>query len=439
MQFSLFDDGASTSEPVTTHHATFPDVLIPSGFAAFAPLPSALDHLLTIKRPRARPVKKPQLLTQPQPVLEAPQPPARVKPLTGFEYEGYPSSSTYLVDLYISQDQQAMERVHALLEHTPEESLIKPAKLAAMFQVRRTTAEDSDDDDYWTGLDGNTLILDYWAQGEIDWDDLAQRYTREAKELLGHDCVDLSVLEVLGSATVEGHVVRLNSGQLPRDLYLTVDKLLKSMGSHWNRKLQGHVFAADPTPMLEQLLSTGYVTKPDNFGEFFTPEPLALEVVALADLDPGMRLLEPNAGNGSLLRPASEIVGVESCFAVEMQPHLVQKLKSDGFTCYEGDFLSQRHWGPSLLFDRALMNPPFAGQADIDHVLHAWSMLARRGRLVAIMSAGVQFRQNAKTQAFRKLVESVGGQIKSNPPGSFKSSGTNVHTVTVIMDKPDSF
>lgn len=438
MQFSLFDDGASTSEPVTTHHATIPDVLIPSGFAAFAPLPSALDHLLTIKRPRARPVKKLQPHTQPQPILEAPPPPAPVRPVTGLEYEGYPTSATYLADLYISQDSQCMDRVYALLEHTLDGSAIKPAKLAAMFKICRTTAEQSDDDEYWTGLDGNTIILDYWAQGEIDWDDLATRYTREAKELLGSDCVDLSVLEVLGAATVESNLVRLKSGQLPRDLYLAVDKLLKSMGSHWNRKLQAHVFASDPSLMLDQLLSTGYVTKPDNFGAFFTPEPLAMEVVELAKLEPGMRLLEPNAGNGSLLRPASEIVGVESCFAVELQPHLVQKLKSDGFTCYEGDFLSQRHWGPSLLFDRALMNPPFAGQADIDHVLHAWSMLARRGRLVAIMSAGVQFRQNAKTQAFRKLVESVGGQIKSNPPGSFKSSGTNVHTVTVIMDKPDS-
>lgn len=437
MQFSLFDDGASTSEPVTTHHATFPDVLIPSGFAAFAPLPSALDHLLTIKRPRARPVKKLQPLTQPQPVLEAPQPPARVRPVTGLEYEGYPTSATYLADLYISQDSQSMERVYALFDRMHEESLINPAKLAALFLVHRTTAEESDHDDYLTGLDGNTLILDYWAQGDVDWDDLAHRYTREAKEVLGNDCVDLSVLQVLGAATVEGNLVRLNSGQLPRDLYLTVDKLLKSMGSHWNRKLQGHVFAADPSPMLEQLLSTGYVTKPDNFGEFFTPEPLAMEVIELAKLEPGMRLLEPNAGGGSLLRPASEIVGIESCFAVELQPHLVQKLNADGFTCYEGNFLSQRHWGPSMLFDRALMNPPFAGQADIDHVLHAWSMLARRGRLVAIMSAGVQFRQNAKTQAFRKLVESVGGQIKNNPPGSFKSSGTNVHTVTVIMDKPD--
>lgn len=152
-----------------------------------------------------------------------------------------------------------------------------------------------------------------------------------------------------------------------------------------------------------------------------------------------MRVLEPNAGAGALLLPAADIVGIENCVAVELQPHLADDLKSRGFKVYQADFLSQRHWGPNMLFDRVLMNPPFAGQADIDHVLHAWSMLARCGRLVAIMSAGVLFRQNKKTMQFRDLVASVGGTIEPNPPGSFKESGTSVHTVTVVMQKPDVF
>ncbi|MBV0881613.1 hypothetical protein KTQ42_20235 [Noviherbaspirillum sp. L7-7A] len=58
--------------------------------------------------------------------------------------------------------------------------------------------------------------------------------------------------------------------------------------------------------------------------------------------------------------------------------------------------------------DRILMNPLFARQADIDHVLHAWSMLKEGGRLVAIMAASVTFRHNAKSVVFRHLITSHG-------------------------------
>lgn len=60
------------------------------------------------------------------------------------------------------------------------------------------------------------------------------------------------------------------------------------------------------------------------------------------------------------------------------------------------------------------------------------------GVLVAIMAASVTFRENAKTRDFRAFVESHGGEIIDNPDGSFKSSGTNVKTVTVSICKPQS-
>jgi hypothetical protein len=77
------------------------------------------------------------------------------------------------------------------------------------------------------------------------------------------------------------------------------------------------------------------------------------------------------------------------------------------------------------------MNPPFARQADIDHVLHAMQFLRRGGLLVAIMSASVKFRSNAKTAAFRRL----GGRILELPDGSFKTSGTMVNACIVVIDK----
>jgi hypothetical protein len=87
-------------------------------------------------------------------------------------------------------------------------------------------------------------------------------------------------------------------------------------------------------------------------------------------------------------------------------------------------------------FDRILMNPPFSRQADVDHVLHAHSLLAPAGRLVAIMSAGVTFRCNGKTEALRSLIEKHGA-IESLPEHAFRESGTDVRTVLVTIDKPE--
>jgi 16S rRNA G1207 methylase RsmC len=116
---------------------------------------------------------------------------------------------------------------------------------------------------------------------------------------------------------------------------------------------------------------------------------------------------------------------------VELQACNVEVLKGLGFSPVQSDFLTHQ---PKDEVDRIHINPPFARQADIDHVLHAWSMIKEGGRLVAIMAASVTFRNNAKAVAFRNLVE-CHGRMWDNPDGSFKRVGTQVRTVTVVLDK----
>jgi type I restriction-modification system DNA methylase subunit len=92
--------------------------------------------------------------------------------------------------------------------------------------------------------------------------------------------------------------------------------------------------------------------------------------------------------------------------------------------------------GRSGKFDRVIMNPPFANQADIAHVTHALKFLNYGGRLVAIMSAGVSFRGDRKATGFREMVEKLGGVIEPLPEGSFKEAGTSVNAVMVTLDAP---
>lgn len=98
------------------------------------------------------------------------------------------------------------------------------------------------------------------------------------------------------------------------------------------------------------------------------------------------------------------------------------------------DFLTVVPPDEPLGFDVVLANPPFSKQQDIDHVRHAYRFLRFGGRLVAIMAAGVLFRQNRKTVEFRQWVLSLGGDIEELPEGTFKEEGTMVRAVLVTID-----
>jgi hypothetical protein len=53
----------------------------------------------------------------------------------------------------------------------------------------------------------------------------------------------------------------------------------------------------------------------------------------------------------------------------------------------------------------------------------ALTFLKDHGRLVAIISAGVSFRKDKKTAAFREFVREYGGTIDPLPDSSFQDSG----------------
>ena len=75
----------------------------------------------------------------------------------------------------------------------------------------------------------------------------------------------------------------------------------------------------------------------------------------------------------------------------------------------------------------SIMNPPFNLERDIDHVMHALEFLKTDGYLIAIMSAGTEFRETAKSRAFRDRMKNLHAQWKDLPPESFSSVGTYVN------------
>ena len=247
--------------------------------------------------------------------------------------------------------------------------------------------------------------------------------------------IDQDILAILSRCTIEGNVIKLTCGQLDRNTYTAVNKVLDTLGGTWKRKLQGHQFSDDPTDRFEEVLLTGQVVSiRSEFGFFPTPPDRACRVVDLAEILPGETVLEPEAGQGGLADEVAARFGSENLHCIEILPDNAKVLTQKGYAVQMDDFLQL---APRPCYAKIVMNPPFAKQSDIDHVQHAFKFLKPGGRLVAIMSNGFTFRSNRKSTEFRDLVENH-GFYEENPSGSFLVSGTGVNTVTVVLDRPTS-
>jgi protein-L-isoaspartate O-methyltransferase len=159
---------------------------------------------------------------------------------------------------------------------------------------------------------------------------------------------------------------------------------------------------------------------------FPTPYELVRRMVEMAEIKPGDHVLEPSAGTGRILEAIQAAGGIAT--AVEINYELVEGLRSRFDDVRHADFM-ETHFNA---FDAIVMNPPFAGAQDVDHIMHAFSMLKVRGRLVAICANGP--RQSAR---LRGIVEDRGGSWEELPADTFKESGTSVNTVLICVTRAD--
>lgn len=244
--------------------------------------------------------------------------------------------------------------------------------------------------------------------------------------------VSNDVLNVLAAADFTGPRLVL-TGQLDRKLYTATNAVLEAAGGKWDRKAKAHVFPVDASDAMEQIIQTGEVTLirtiQQDYGYFPTPSDVVDRLIELADIEAGMQALEPSAGQGNIV-DALERAGAKVT-AIELLPANIEALRKKigaSHSVLAADFLTV---SATPSYDRVVMNPPFAKQADIKHVLHALKFLKPDGFLVSVMSAGVTFRDDKLTQGFRDLIRARGGDIEALDDGAFKSSGTMVRTVIV--------
>ncbi|UBU16601.1 DUF3560 domain-containing protein [Nonomuraea gerenzanensis] len=165
---------------------------------------------------------------------------------------------------------------------------------------------------------------------------------------------------------------------------------------------------------------------------FVSPPAVVDTLMDLADIWPGMTVLEPSAGTGNIALAAVERGAVVDCVEIDYNLATVLTSRVPGANAASvRDFLdvdpTERDG-----YDRIVMNPPFSGGKDIAHVTHALGFLKPGGRLVAVMAAGVLHQKFKAAERFRALVEERGGWFEELPEGSF-APVTGINTVVVVI------
>lgn len=235
---------------------------------------------------------------------------------------------------------------------------------------------------------------------------------------------------ILRASTVNGNVLVLPAGQLERKLYEAVNKVLVNCGGKWKRGT-GHVFPSDPMIKLGLALDKGVaVDEKKERQAFYTPAAVAARVVELAEVS-GCKVLEPSCGGGALI---AECLAQGAAFihADEIDPEtaaVTQKRFADTgkviVTCQ--DFLADR---PQSVFDRCVMNPPYAKNAAFKHFVHALQFLKPDGLLVAVLPPLLP-----TNPRFLKATTGYNVKTEDVPEGAFKESGTNIRTVIVKITR----
>jgi hypothetical protein len=179
-------------------------------------------------------------------------------------------------------------------------------------------------------------------------------------------------------------------------------------------------------------------------GFFPTPRVVVERMLELAAIPSGARVLEPSAGKGDIAELIRQRHPDAQPHLCEIAPRLVQILRAKGFdSVWDQDFLAYQP-AETDKYARVLMNPPFENGQDAAHVRHAYECLAAAGRLVAIMSEGPFFRQDARSADFREWLaqHQAEGRAWTEPlpeasfagPQSFRQ--TRVAARIVLIDKP---
>jgi SAM-dependent methyltransferase len=249
------------------------------------------------------------------------------------------------------------------------------------------------------------------------------------------------VIAVLKDADITDTQVVLN-GQLTPTLYKNVNKVLEMLGGKWNRSAKAHLFKESPVNAIAEICNGGKVANEKVINQaFYTPEDTALTLAKLLPVEYGQTVLEPNVGDGALVKALKKAYPNCDFFVTgyDINPKIVSDKAYGSFqltTIITQDFLTTDF----STFDHVIMNPPFSNNAFIHHIQHAYKKLKVGGTLISIVPSNWNSVNNTKVQQqWNNWIKELDRQgnlfAKDLPEGTFKESGTNIATSYIILTK----
>lgn len=203
---------------------------------------------------------------------------------------------------------------------------------------------------------------------------------------LRNDLISQHAMHALGDARFDddGRVVEFR-GSYSGEIEGIMDAI---GGVSVKRGFQSFRFDYDARDVIKEISFLGALPEQKSHQFYPTLPAIAKLVVDMADIQLGDKCLEPSAGIGGI----ADLMPKDQTECVEISELHCSVLESKGYAVMQADFLQ---YAPVLkpLFDKVVMNPPFAGGRAELHLKAAASVLNPDGVLVAILPASLKGKQ----------------------------------------------
>lgn len=142
-------------------------------------------------------------------------------------------------------------------------------------------------------------------------------------------------------------------------------------------------FDYEPAEVIADIVVSGCIPDYKSHQYYPTPEKLARLAVEMAEIGENDRCLEPSAGQGGL----ADFLPKDRTTCIEVSPLHCQILEGKGYKTIRADFIDWADYSPEPIFNRVIANPPYSDGRWSLHVETAASLVAKEGRIIAILPA----------------------------------------------------
>lgn len=231
-------------------------------------------------------------------------------------------------------------------------------------------------------------------------------------------------------------ITRLRNRELSVDDTIEIESKIQSIAVENNYQLPVDIRKY----RLKQLLER--VFEEDQSEQFYpTPIPIVRKMIQEANIQSGMRILEPSAGKGNIADLVREMYPDVVVECIEINAIRAEILRLKGYKVYEQDALTVTSEQAGT-FDRVLMNPPFLKTLGAKHVRYMFdNLLKPEGRLVALLNAGAYSDGNdLQAVQFKRFVDKYGKAVGIDKMDYNLEieRAIGIHIGMFVVDKPQN-